>query len=138
MRSIGTPAIRDGVERVKYGDITFSGKSGEKYRFHAWPLETRFKPLAAVYFVTKRAFENSTYRRASHDNIYIGQTANLADPFATQSQFDCFRKHGANCICVYPVEGEEQRIAVEQDLISAHSTHCNQQQRIARLFAPVE
>ena len=123
---------------MKYGDITFSGKSGEKYRFQAWPLETRFKSMAAVYFVTKRAYDNSTYRRACHDNIYIGQTANLADPFATESQFGCFRKHGANCVCIYPLENEERRIAVADDLMALHSTHCNQQQRIARVFAPVE
>jgi hypothetical protein len=122
-------------KKLQYGNITFTGKSGEKYRFDAWSLETRFKPLAAVYFVTKRAFDNRTYHhRASHDSIYIGQTANLADPFATQSQFDCFRKHGANCICIYLLQDEEQRIAVEKDLMALHSTHCDQQQRIARLF----
>jgi len=119
---------------MKFGDITFSGKSGHKYHFQAWPLETRFKPLAAVYFVTKRAFDNGTYSRASHDSIYIGQTANLADPFATQSQFVCFRKHGANCICICLLESEEQRIAAEEDLIALHGTHCNQRQRIDRIF----
>lgn len=122
---------------MRYGSITFAGQSGEKYRFEAWPLETRFKPLAAVYLVTKRAFDNTTYRRASHDRIYIGQTANLADPFATQSQFECFRKHGANCICIYLLEDEKRRIAVEEDLIALHNTHCNQQQRISRLFDTV-
>ena len=123
---------------MKFGYITFSGKSGERYRLQAWPLETRFKSVAAVYFVTKRTFENGTYHRACHDAIYIGQTANLADPFATQSQFDCFRKHGANCVCIYPVVSEEQRIRVEQDLIAENSTHCNHQERIASLFAPAQ
>ena len=122
---------------MKYGDITFTGKSGVKYRFQTWSLETRFKPLAAVYFVTKRAQNNSTYHRASHDSIYIGQTANLADPFATESQFDCFRKHGANCICVHLLEDEGRRIAAEEDLIALHSTHCNQMRRINSLFDTV-
>ncbi|HET9404377.1 MAG TPA: hypothetical protein VFO57_07340 [Burkholderiales bacterium] len=126
------------IAPVQYPDITFSGKSGEKYRFQAWSLETRFKPMAAVYFVTKRAQDSSTYNRASHDSVYIGQTANLADPFGTESQFDCFRKHGANCICIRLVESEEQRIAVEEDLIALHSTHCNQLARIARVFDTAE
>ena len=60
---------------VTYGGITFNGKSGEKYYFKAWPLNTKFNPLGAVYFVTKRAFNDKTYRRASHQSIYIGQTA---------------------------------------------------------------
>ena len=94
--------------------------------------------MAAVYFVTKRAQDSSTYNRASHDSIYIGQTANLADPFGTESQFDCFRKHGANCICIRLVENEEQRSVVEEDLIALHSTHCNQLTRINRIFDTVE
>ncbi|MBI2314094.1 MAG: hypothetical protein HYU77_16500 [Betaproteobacteria bacterium] len=110
---------------AKYGNITFSGKSGEKYCFQAWPLGTRFKSLGAVYFVTKRAFKNRTYDRACHEAVYIGQTGNLADPFGTQSQLDCFEKHGANCVCVFAVDTEELRLAVEQDLLAAHSTSCN-------------
>jgi len=119
---------------MKHSDITFSGKSGVKYRFQVWSLDTRFKPLAAVYVVTKRAQTHSTYNQASHESIYIGQTANLADPFATESQFDCFRKHGGNCICIHLIEAEERRIAAEDDLLALHSTHCNQKQRINRLF----
>jgi hypothetical protein len=119
---------------MKYGSITFTGKSGEKYRFDAWSLETRFKALGAVYIVTKRTMENATYNRASHDNVYIGQTASLADPFDTHARFACFTKHGANCVCVHLLEDEERRGAAEKDLLELHSTHCNQQQRAARLF----
>jgi hypothetical protein len=119
---------------MRYGSITFTGKSGEKYRFDAWSIETRFKALGAVYFVTKRTQENATYNRAAHDNIYIGQTANLADPFETHSRFACFTKYGANCVCIHVLEDEERRIGVENDLLELHSTHCNQQQRMARLF----
>ena len=122
---------------MQYPVVTFSGKSGEKYRFQVWSLETRFKPLAAVYFVTKRSQDSSTYKRASHDSIFIGQTANLADPFGTQGQLDCFKKHGANCVCIYVHENEERRIAIEEDLIALHSTHCNQQARINRVFDAV-
>jgi hypothetical protein len=123
---------------LQYPDITFGGKSGEKYRFQAWSLETRFKPMAAVYFVTKRAQDQSSYNRASHDSIYIGQTASLADPFGTESQFECFRKHGGNCICICLLEDEAQRVAVEEDLLAAHSTHCNQRKRFDRAFETAE
>jgi hypothetical protein len=119
---------------MKYGSITFTGKSGEKYLFDAWSIETRFKALAAVYFVTRRALENTTYNRASHDNIYIGQTANLADPFDTHSRFACFVKYQANCVCVHLLEEQERRNEVESDLLESHSTHCNQRQRMTRLF----
>ncbi len=119
---------------MQYPDITFSGKSGEQYRFQAWSLETKFKAMAAVYFVTRRARDGTTYNRASHDSVYIGQTANLADPFATGSQFDCFRKHGANCICICLLDNEEQRVVAAEDLIALHSTHCNRLERAGRIF----
>ncbi|MBI3044437.1 MAG: hypothetical protein HYY78_16570 [Betaproteobacteria bacterium] len=123
---------------MRYPDITFSGKSGEKYHFQAWTLDTRFKALAAVYFVTKRARDGSTYSRASHDGVYIGHTASLANPFGTESQFECFRKHGANCICIHLLESEAARIAVSEDLLAQHRAHCNQRQRIDRLFETAE
>ena len=110
-----------------YRGITFTGKSGQKYYFHAWPLETRFKSVAAVFFVTKRGFDNKTYvRSACHERIFIGQTDNLSAPFATQFQLDRFTKHGANCICVCVVANGEQRIAAEQDLIAGNTTSCNE------------
>jgi len=111
---------------AKYGGITFSGNSGEKYYFQVWPLETRFKSVGAVFFVTKREYTGGTFRRMSHERIYIGQTENLADPLATQSQFTCFNKHGANCVCVHLDANQERRLAIERDLAANHSTSCNQ------------
>jgi hypothetical protein len=105
-----------------FGGITFTGKSGEKYFFHAWPLETLFGAVAAVFYVTKRSFSNKTYRIASHEGIYIGQTANLTDPLA---QIDRFRKLGANCICVHVLADEARRQLVAQDMLAAHNTSCN-------------
>ncbi len=108
-----------------YGGITFNGKSGEKYYFKAWPLNTRFNALGAVYFVTKRVFADKTYRRASHESIFIGQTADLTAPLGLGTQLACFEKNGANCICVYVDANEERRLAITQDLLSAHRTTCN-------------
>lgn len=110
---------------MKYGSISFTGKSGERYRFDAWSLDTRFRARGAVYFVTRRQQENATYSRASHDRIFIGHTADLAGQYDTYSQSERFAKHGANCICILLIEDEEQRIAVANDLLGGPSTHCN-------------
>lgn len=120
---------------MRQGNITFGGKSGEKYLFQVWPFETRFKPVAAVYFVTKRAYDNSTYRRASHDGIYIGHTADLSAVLASESLRDRFKRFGANCICVHVLADEARRISIEQDLLAMHSTHCNHHDRAASLFS---
>jgi len=39
---------------AKFGRVTFTGDSGRDYAFAAYPRETRFKPVAAVYVITKR------------------------------------------------------------------------------------
>lgn len=121
---------------MRQGSIIFSGKSGEKYHFEVWPLETRFKPVAAVYFVTRRAYDNDSYRRACHDAVYIGQTGDLPGALAAGGELDRFRKFGANCVCVHVLTDEARRMAVEQDLLAAHSTYCNHQDRAARIFLP--
>lgn len=110
---------------MKYGSITFTGKSGERYRFDAWSLETRFRALGAVYFVTKRMQENANYNRACHDSIFIAHTPDLAGEYDTYSRSQRFAKHGANCICILLLENEERRVAIANDLLDLHSTHCN-------------
>jgi hypothetical protein len=119
---------------MRQGNVTFVGKSGEHYHFQVWSLEARFKSVAAVYFVTKRAYDNSTYHRACHDGIYIGQTGDLSGSLAAEGQLERFRKHGANCVCVHVLADEERRSAIERDLLDAHPTHCNGQARASRLF----
>jgi len=107
------------------GKVSFTGNSGRQHQFWAWPLDTRFKPVAAVYFITKRAYRNRTYHMASHDAIYIGHTENLAETFAPTVSLARYLEHGANCVCVCLLDDAEQRVAIEQDLLAAHNTHCN-------------
>src|SRR5688572_8105 len=62
------------------GTVIFKGKSGEEYRFNAWPLTAKFKAVGGVYIVTKRSFEDRTFTtKASHQPLVIGHTADLAD-----------------------------------------------------------
>ena len=79
---------------MKQGSVTFVGKSGERYQFQVWPLDARFKPVAAVYYVTKRAYDSGTYRRACHDGIFIGQTEDLSGALAPAARPACFSKIG--------------------------------------------
>lgn len=107
--------------REKYGDIMLSGKSGHKYCFQAWPFGTRFRPLGAVYFVTKRLFNNKNYRRACHEVLYIGQTSSMAEPLAPLFQLDAFEKRGANCVCVFASTDEAERRNMLEDMLAGHS-----------------
>lgn len=105
----------------KYADIMFSGKSGEKYCFQTWPLQTRFRPVGAVFFITKRVYSNKTFRRAHHEVVYIGQTPSMSNPLGTVTQLDAFEKHGANCVCVYPASDETYRTNMVKDLIESNN-----------------
>jgi hypothetical protein len=102
-----------------YGTVVFLGGSRVAYRFRAWPLQTRFRTVAAVYVITRREHTNSTFRNtASHECLRIGQTADLAHlaPHGDDAQ------RGANCICVSVVHDAGERRAIEQDLLASNLT----------------
>ena len=107
---------------MRIGTLVFSGRSGKDYRFEVWPIETRFKPVAAVYIVTKREVTTGTFSRADHEQIFLGHTPDISSPLGPQTQLAWFNAKGANCICVYAAESEERRAAIKKDLeeASAH------------------
>lgn len=39
---------------AKFGIVTFKGASGVSYTFRAYSIETIFRELGAVYFITNR------------------------------------------------------------------------------------
>ncbi|MGD0037567.1 MAG: GIY-YIG nuclease family protein [Bacteroidota bacterium] len=108
---------------IKFGTVTFSGKSGTSYEFFAYSTDTEFNAVAGVYVVTRRTLDNSSH--ASHTRIYVGQTEDLSVRFDNHHKADCFKKHKANCICIYREDSEGQRLAIEQDLIEKYNPPCN-------------
>ena len=105
----------------KSSTINFQGKSGERYRFQAWPMDTKFKAVGGVYIVTKRAFEDRTFpTKASHRPLAIGQTPDLAASFVTEAERSKLTAQGANCICVCAVADEARRVEIEKDLIEGN------------------
>ena len=107
---------------MRIGTLVFSGRSGKDYRFEVWPIDTRFKPAAAVYVVTRREVTTGTFSRADHEQIYVGHTPDISRPLGTQAQLALFDAKGANCVCVYAAASEERRAEIKKDLeeASAH------------------
>ncbi len=120
---------------MRQGSVTFSGNSGESYHFQVWSLDAKFRPVPAVYFITKRAYDNKTFRRACHDSIYIGQSDDLAGALVASSTLERFRRFGANCVCVYQHADDVRRSFVVQDLLDVYPTHCNYPERAANIFS---
>ena len=52
---------------AKFGRVTFTGESGQDYAFAVYSRDIRFKPIAAVYVITKR--EANTDGHASYTRI---------------------------------------------------------------------
>lgn len=116
--------------------ITFKGRSGERYRFQAWPLETKFKPVAGVYVVTKRVYEDRTFAsRARHQSLLIGQSPNLANALS-QSDRTQLLAQGANCVCVCAVADEARRSHIERDLLEGNEQSGGMLQYLVRAPVP--
>jgi hypothetical protein len=77
-----------GAMIAKFRRVTFTGESGRDYSFAAYSRDTRFKPIAAVYVITKR--EANAEGRASHTRLYVGQTDNLQDQPLDHGREQCF------------------------------------------------
>ena len=103
-------------------NITFRGKSGERYCFQAWPLHTKLKAMGGgVYIITAREYLDRTFpTKASHRCLALGQTADLAVTAHTKAELGKLVAQGANCICVYPVAGDSARLEIEKDLIDGN------------------
>jgi hypothetical protein len=96
-----------------WGNIHIKGLSGKIYTFHAYPLETTFPEIGAVYFITGRTVHPDG--RIAHSRISCGQTGNMSViPYSGQSA--SFKENNANCICVLQVEEEHARLAIENDI----------------------
>lgn len=105
--------------------IEFLGKSGEKYQFNVYELNTSFKNIGGNYGFTKRTVKQDG--SGSHDIIYIGKTEDWSTRFQNHHKEDCISKHGANRICVRHVDSENERDLIEKDLIRNYKPVCNDQ-----------
>lgn len=107
-----------------YGEVTFTGASGNKYVFIACDPGSDFpSDYSAVYFLTRRARNGG--RGQAHSSVYVGHTGDVAQEFGLYSEMSYFSVHGANCVCIYPEIGELERQQIEKDLIENYSPPCN-------------
>ncbi len=104
--------------------LTIVGKSGKKYTFKLYTIDTKFKPLSAIYLFTERYV--STNNKYNHNLIYCGMTGDLSIRFKDHHKDGCIEKHNANCICIFSVDTEKERKEIETDILEAKSFLCNE------------
>jgi hypothetical protein len=108
---------------AKIADLTVIGKSGSKYTFAVYSIDSTWKELAAVYVITKRT--EKTGGGGSHRYVYVGETENLKDRHSNHHKADCFAKHDANCLCALLEDDEDKRLEIELDILAGNTFPCN-------------
>lgn len=97
------------------------GKSGKKYTYQIFTIDTTFKEEAGNYIFCKRnANDNWTPQ-------YIGQTKSLSDRLDDHDKEACAKRHGATHIHAHLNSQEAARLAEEKDLILNFQPPCNEQ-----------
>ena len=110
MESMGAPGFH-----------VWTGQSGKKYRYTVYMFGTVFGPGPAN-FIFARVMESGQYVP-----LYIGQTADLSEPFDMPLVRECLKINRVTHIHVrYTDIREELRRAERSDLISEWNPPCNE------------
>ena len=110
-----------GTMNVTVGSNTVA--SEVPYVFSVYPWGTLFKPVGAVYVITKSTIKLGG--SADHSLIYVGYTDDLSTCFDNHHKTDCFERYGANCICVLGVEDEQLRSRLVSEVADGCDPVCN-------------
>jgi hypothetical protein len=111
------------MTKVTEAQLTITGKSGKKYSFDIYSLDTIFKAVGGIYVFTRRY--QGADSKYNHDYIYCGKTDDLSTRFDNHHKEDCIKKNKANCICVMGVSTEKERTTIEEDILKGNNFKCN-------------
>ncbi len=108
---------------ARIGTTTLTGQSGSRYPFIVYSWGTKFRPIPAVYFISKRT--ERLRQRGIHSTIYVGQSSDLSEVFNHHPQASCFQQYEANTVSIHQQFREATRLLIEADLIEALNPPCN-------------
>lgn len=105
--------------------LTVKGELGKEYEFSIHSLNTKFREVGGIYVFTRR-YKKSSDQKFYHDLIYCGKTNDLSNRFKSHHKEDCIKRNNANCICFMVVTTEQERKAIEADILSGNDFKCNE------------
>lgn len=111
------PDITKILDLHKNWKVMFAGDD------NLYPLDTSFKALGAVYFVTRRVPKPEG--GGSHTYLYVGETGDLSTRFDDHHKQTSFDQHNANCIGIHLDSSQKSRLSKESDLHLGHEWLCN-------------
>ena len=101
---------------------SWSGKSGTKYIYDIYPINTKWNDIGGNYIFSKRA-SSSIW-----NPIYIGETGNLNNRLTKHHEkWNCAILNGATHIHAHVRNSNSRpkRIAEETNLLRNYNTPCN-------------
>ena len=102
--------------------LTLSGDTYVAYDFDIFPIDAEFRPIAAVYVVTRRTGRGGAQE---HEVLYVGETANLQAAVANHPKAECFTRHKGDSLGVHRQEDETSRRETVADLVAELRPPCN-------------
>lgn len=102
------------------GIHVWTGESGQKYRYTVYMFGTVFGPGPANYIYAQES------RPGHYVPLYIGQTADLSEPFDDPVALECLKQRRVTHVHVRHSDAREEiRRAERSDLIAACNPACN-------------
>lgn len=101
------------------GEAVFRGRDGV-YTFRIFTLQSVISSAASVFLITRRTVDR--FGRGHQQLLCIGHGADLARQLKRHRK--CFRKLGANSICLLAEADDTKREKIVSDLCSARSLEC--------------
>ena len=102
--------------------ISWPGKSGKKYRYGIYSMETLWKSQPGNYIFAKKTSSGKW------TPVYIGETDNLADRLPGHEKLSCVRRNGGTQIHAHTNSGGARaRRAEEADLLANFDPPCNKE-----------
>ena len=99
--------------------VRLTGRSGASYPFTVFPYGTPLAAVSGVYAVLRD-------ERTTWSVLYIGQTGDLSERFDNHHHAADFAWHRASHLAAIGASTEEQRLAIEADLVQHHAPPINQ------------
>lgn len=94
--------------------VNLKGRSGRAYAFERYPLNTPWNSVGVVYAVLNTHV------------LYVGQTNDLKTRFSNHEHARDFAYHRATHLAVRQVAREDERKAIEADLVGGYSPPINE------------
>ncbi len=97
---------------------TWTGKSGTKYQYTIYSMDTTWNDKPGNYIFTKESSPGSWTA------LYIGQTESFKDRLPNHEALPCVRRNGGTHIHARTNESKQARLDEESDLAANHTTPC--------------